>query len=88
MLGFEGIVNWYENFSVYKYDKKRILFEKPIYFGFCVLELSKLLKYEFYYYCLKSYWQDKIKLQYMDTASFVLCFIADHKKLVDPLNKI
>ena len=28
MLGFEGIVNWYENFSVYKYDKKTYTIRK------------------------------------------------------------
>ena len=47
--------------------------DKPIYLGFTVLELSKLLMYETYYDILQPYFgQKNIQLQYMDTDSFVL----------------
>ena len=71
-LRFKGIVNHYSEFSVYKYDKEKTVFDKPIYLGFSVLELSKLLMYEFYYHKLKPYYNSKIKLHYMDTDSFIL----------------
>ena len=47
--------------------------DKPIYLGFSVLELSKLLMYETYYDKLQPYFgQENTQLQYMDTDSFVL----------------
>ena len=46
-LGFKGICIHYIDFSLYKYDKEKTVFNKPIYLGFSVLELSKLLMYDF-----------------------------------------
>ena len=47
--------------------------DKPIYLGFTVLELSKLLMYEIYYDKLQPYFgQENIHLFYMDSDSFVL----------------
>ena len=47
--------------------------DKPIYLGFTVLELSKLLMYETYYDKLQPYLgQENLQLHYMDTDSFVL----------------
>ena len=42
-LSSKGIVNDYSEFSVYKYDKEKTVFDKPIYLGFSVLELSKIV---------------------------------------------
>uniref|UniRef100_UPI000A23AB13 hypothetical protein n=1 Tax=Vibrio cholerae TaxID=666 RepID=UPI000A23AB13 len=44
--------------------KEKVKFDKPIYIGFSVLELSKLLMYEFYYEKLKKF-DPNIKLLYM-----------------------
>ena len=47
--------------------------DKPIFVGFSVLELSKLLMYETYYDKLQpSFGQEKSKVQYVDCGSFVL----------------
>ena len=47
--------------------------DKPIYLGYSVLELSKLLMYETYYDILQPYFgQEIIHLHYMDTDSLVL----------------
>ena len=43
-----------------------------MYLGFSVLELSKLLMYEFYHHKLQPLYNKKIKLHYMDTDSFIL----------------
>ena len=47
--------------------------DKPIYWGFFVLELSKLLIYETFYDILQPFFgQQNIQLHYMDTDSFLL----------------
>ena len=47
--------------------------DKPIYLGFSVLELSKLLMYETFYDKLQPYFgHENMQLLYMDTDSFVL----------------
>ena len=51
--------------------KYKIVFNKPIYIGFCVLELSKHLMYDFYYNKLQNIFKD-INLIYTDTDSFLL----------------
>ena len=71
-LSFKGITYHYSEFSVYKFDKEKVIFDKPIYLGFSVLELSKLLMYEFYYHKLQPYYNTDVKLHYMDTDSFIL----------------
>ena len=71
-LSFKGINMHYSTFSLYKFDKEKTVFDKPIYLGFSVLELSKLLMYEFYYHKLQPYYNNNVKLHYMDTDSFIL----------------
>ena len=52
--------------------KTNIFMNKPVYLGQAILDISKILMYEFYYDYLESKYKDKVKLCYMDTDSFVL----------------
>jgi hypothetical protein len=53
--------------------KTSMTFDKPIYTGATVLELSKLLMYKFYYKTLQPYFgENNVELLYVDTDSFVL----------------
>ena len=52
--------------------RDHILFNRPIYMGMCVLELSKLLMYKFYYDHLKVKYGEKCKLIYTDIDSLLL----------------
>lgn len=52
--------------------KTNILMNKPIAVGMAVLDISKVVMYEFYYNFLKPKYGEKIKLVYTDTDSFIL----------------
>ena len=52
--------------------KTKIKMNKPVYLGQAILDLSKLVMYEFHYgYRKRKYNEDKLKLLYMDTDSLV-----------------
>ena len=45
---------------------------KPIYVGLSILEISKILMYEFWYDYIKLKYNNNVRLCYMDTESFVM----------------
>ena len=51
--------------------KLQIFINKPVNLGHSILELSKILIYEFWYNYLKLKYSDKAKLCYIDTGSFI-----------------
>ena len=48
-------------------EKTEILFNKPVYLGLSILELSKMLMYEFWYDYVKLKFGEKEKMCYIDT---------------------
>ena len=50
--------------------RQRVTLNKPISVGFSILEISKLVMYEFYYDYLKPKYSDRCKLLFTDTDSF------------------
>ena len=54
-----------------------ILINKPVYLGPSILELSKILMYEFWSDYVKPKYDDKARLCYMDTESFIVCIKTD-----------
>ena len=61
-----------ENLSVIKMKRTKVKMIKPIYLGLSVLEISKLLMYEFWHDYMKPKYGDNVKLCYMDTDSFIM----------------
>ena len=51
---------------------------KAIYLGLSVLELSKIVMYEFWYDYVKPKYRQKTKLCFMDTDSFIVHVKIDH----------
>ena len=45
---------------------------KPIYLGLSILEISKIIMYEFWYNYVKKKYGDMVKLCYMDTDSLIM----------------
>ena len=50
--------------------RQKVLLNKPIAVGFCILELSKLTMYNFFYEYLKPKYENRVKLLFTDTDSF------------------
>ena len=45
--------------------------KKPVYIGICILELTKVLMYEFHYDYIKNKYDNKSKLIFADTDSLM-----------------
>ena len=56
---------------------KRYIMNKPVCLGLSMLELSKILMYEFWYDYVKSNYGKKANLCYMDTDSFMVYIKTD-----------
>ena len=56
-----------EDLSIIEMNKTKVKMNKPIYLGLSILEISKLLMYEFWYDYMKPKYGNNIKLCYMDT---------------------
>ena len=52
--------------------KTKVKMNKPIYLGLSILEISKILMYEFWYDYMKPKYNDNVRLCYMDTDSFIM----------------
>ena len=61
-----------ENLLATEMKKTEILMNKPVHLGLSILELSKILRCEFWYDYVKQKYGEKGKLCYMDTDSFIL----------------
>ena len=61
-----------ENLMAAEIKKSKVKLYKPIYLGMSILDISKTLMYEFWYDYIKPKYQDRAKLCYMDTDSFVI----------------
>ena len=52
--------------------KTQTYINKPVYLGLLILELRKMVMYEFWYDYIKPKYKEKTKLCYIDTDSFTV----------------
>ena len=60
------------NLAIIEMSKVKVKMNKPIYLGLSVLDISKITMYKFWYDYVKIKYQDKARLCYVDTDSFVV----------------
>ena len=68
---FKSGVLFGENLLGCEMGKIKVVTNKPVYLGQAILDLSKIIMYEFHYDYMVPKYGDKLKLCYMDTDSLV-----------------
>ena len=66
---FERCKIFDENLTVIHMKKTCIVYDKPVYLGMCILDLSKTWMYDFHYNYIKKKYGEKTKLPFTDTDS-------------------
>ena len=61
-----------EDLSIIEMKRTKVKMNKPIYLGLSILEISKILMYEFWYDYMKPKYGNNVKLCSMDTDSFIM----------------
>lgn len=68
---FHSISIFSESLAAVQLKKTKLVYNKPIYLGFCILDISKTLMYDFHYGYMQRKFQKNLKLLYSDTDSFI-----------------
>jgi hypothetical protein len=66
-----------EDLTAVHLTQQEVLLNKPTYIGFTVLDISKLIMYEFYYDRLKEKYSDNLQLLFTDTDSLLVSIRTD-----------
>lgn len=72
---FQKLKVFSENFAMVEMQKSSILFDKPIYLGMSILDLSKCHMYDLYYNKIKNVFKENVSCAYVDTDSYMLKFV-------------
>ena len=86
---------WYKkDLAMLQMRRVKIVLDKPVYIGMCILDYSKMWMYGFHYRMLDMYGLNRIRLLYMDTDSLIYDIrtadayrdMMDHKEEFDTSN--
>ena len=69
---YDGHIIYNDDLAAIKMKKKKLVLNKPIYAGMCILDLSKLHMYKFHYDVIKAQYGSNARLLFTDTDS--LCY--------------
>ena len=78
-----------ENLLAIEMKKIKVKMNKPVYLGMPILNISKILVYEFWYDYINPKYQNSAKLYYMVTDSFIIHVKTEdfYKDIVDDVKK-
>ena len=71
-LNYHPTKHFSENLLAIEMKKTKVMINKPVYLGMSILDISKMLIYQFWYDNIKPKYRDRAKLCYMDTDSFII----------------
>jgi len=71
-LNYDSRTIFDENLIAMQLKRTKLVYNKPIYLGMCILDFSKTLMYDFHYNYIKPTYGDAAKLLFTDTDS--LCY--------------
>lgn len=74
-----------EDLVAVELSRAKVKLFKPSYSGMCILDISKLAMYDFYYNYLKQLYRDKLQLQMTDTDS--LLFYCETENIYDDMKE-
>ena len=79
-----------KNLSIIEMNKTKVKMNKPIYLGLSILDISKILMYEFWYDYMKPKYGNRVKLCHMDTDSFIMSIKTNdfYKDIANDVEKI
>ena len=82
-------IKWFSKNLAIEMKKTKVKMNKPIYLGLSMLEISKILMYEFWYDYMKPKYSDNVKLCYMDSDSFIIYIKTEdfNKDIADDVDK-
>src|SRR5277367_63745 len=80
---FKSATSFTEDLVAIHSYKNKVVFNKPIATGFCVLEHSKRLMYDFHYNVVQPHFKDNVRLLYTDTDSCIYEFRNHSEKDVE-----
>lgn len=69
---FKDITIYNENLAVIHLDIDELKFDKPIYVGFSILDISKTLIFDFHYNSMIKSYGSNIQLMYTDTGTYYI----------------
>ncbi|XP_074026081.1 uncharacterized protein [Leptinotarsa decemlineata] len=75
---FKTLSIFSEDFVVIHMDKVKVCYNKPLYLGFSILDMSKTVIYDFFYDVIKKHYGPQASLLYTDTDSLILKIMTDN----------